>query len=454
MTATMTTGSRTAGDRYVPSSGNGGYSVTHYAIDLRYRAATNRLDASATITAISDQELGRFTLDLTRLQASRVMVNGRKAGKTQSNGKLAVVPSVPIASGETFTVIIDYSGTPAPRRSPWGLVGWEELEDGVIVASQPTGSPTWFPCNDHPSDKASYSIRVTTEQAYSVLCNGVLTAHTVASGRGTWQYEQAEPTSTYLATVQIGRYSMEEVALNGVPGMLAYPRRLQSRVHADFADLPAMLACFEAAFGPYPFASYTAVITEDELEIPLEAQSMAIFGANHIDGNGSEERLVAHELAHQWFGNSVGVRSWQHIWLNEGFACYAEWLWSESNGGPSADSLARSYYSVLRSLPQDIVLGDPGPADMFDDRIYKRGALTLHALRSVLGDDVFFTLLRDWVALHRHGVVDTADFRAHAARYSTVPLDALFDAWVFSAVLPAFVGAPGASSGSARRGRR
>ncbi|MET0932113.1 MAG: M1 family metallopeptidase [Mycetocola sp.] len=434
----MTTGSRTAGDRYVPSSGNGGYRVHHYALDLRYRAATNRLDATATISAISDHELSRFTLDLTRLQASRVMVNGRKAGTTQSNGKLAVVPSTPIPAGAAFTVVIDYSGSPTPRRSAWGLVGWEELDDGVIVASQPTGSPTWFPCNDHPADKATYSIRVTTEQAYTVLCNGVLTAHTVAAGRGTWQYDQAEPTSTYLATVQIGRYSVEEVDLGDVPGLLAYPRRLQARVHADFAALPAMMSCFETAFGPYPFASYTAVVTADDLEIPLEAQSMAIFGANHIDGLGGEERLVAHELAHQWFGNSVGVRSWQHIWLNEGFACYAEWLWSEANGGPSAESLARSHYSLLRALPQDIVLSDPGPADMFDDRIYKRGALTLHSLRSVLGDATFFTLLRDWAALNRHSIVDTADFQAHASRYTTAPLDTLFDAWLFSAALPPF----------------
>ncbi|WP_411721456.1 M1 family metallopeptidase [Mycetocola sp.] len=448
MTTMTTAGSRTAGDPYVPASGNGGYRVAHYALDLRYRAATNRLDATATITAISSQELSRFTLDLSRLQASQVTVDGRKAGKTQSNGKLAVVPSTPIATGTTFTVVIDYSGSPAPRRSPWGLVGWEELEDGVIVASQPTGSPTWFPCNDHPADKASYSIRVTTEQAYTVLCNGVLTAHTVAAGRGTWQYEQVEPTSTYLATVQIGRYSMEEIALGDVPGLLAYPRRLQARVHADFADLPAMMGCFEAAFGPYPFASYTAVITADDLEIPLEAQSMAIFGANHIDGVGGEERLVAHELAHQWFGNSVGVRSWQHIWLNEGFACYAEWLWSEASGGPSADSLARNFHSVLRALPQDIVLGDPGPSDMFDDRIYKRGALTLHALRAVLGDEAFFAMLRDWVSAHRHGVVDTAGFQTHVARFSTAPLDGLFSAWVFNAALPLL------PVGSTGRGRR
>ena len=436
---TMTSvGARTAGDRYAPTSGNGGYHVEHYALDLQYRMATNRLSAVATITAVSEQELSRFTLDLSRLQASRVSVDGRRAIRTQSNGKLSVVPATPIAAGATFTVIVEYSGSPAPRRSTWGLVGWEELDDGVIVASQPNGAPTWFPCNDHPADRATYSIRVSTEQAYTVLCNGVLTSHTVASGRGTWLYEQVEPTSTYLATVQIGRYTVEEIDLDPVAGLLAYPKRLQGRVRADFALLPGMMRYFEGVFGTYPFGGYTAVVTPDELEIPLEAQSMAIFGANHVDGHGGEERLLAHELAHQWFGNGVGLAAWQHIWLNEGFACYAEWLWSEHSGKETTDALARRYYGQLRIRPQDILLGDPGPADMFDDRIYKRGALTLHALRQTIGDEHFFALLRDWTSRDRSATVTTDDFRSHADRFSAVPLDSLFDAWLFTPALPPF----------------
>ena len=429
-------GARTAGDPYVPAGGNGGYRVDHYALDLKYRTATNRLEAVATISAASDQELSRFTMDLSRLQVSRVSVDGRRAVRTQSNGKLTIVPLVPIAAGTTFTIVVEYSGSPAPRRSKWGLVGWEELTDGVIVASQPTGAPSWFPCNDHPADKARYSIRVTTEQAYTVICNGVLTSHTVASGRATWLYEQPEPTSTYLATVQIGRYTVEEMRLGAVHGLLAYPKRMQARVRADFALLPAMMSHFESVFGPYPFGSYTAVITPDDLEIPLEAQSMAIFGPNHVDGFGGEERLIAHELAHQWFGNSVGLDAWRHIWLNEGFACYSEWLWSEHSGKATADSLARDFHAQLQIMPQDIILGDPGPDDMFDDRVYKRGALTLHAVRLVLGDERFFTLVRDWTAVNRSGTVNTEDFRAHAGLYTEVPLGSLFDGWLLTPALP------------------
>ena len=432
MSATRNIGARTAGDSYLPASGNGGYSVSSYAIDLRYKVATNRLDATATIVAVSTQPLARFTLDLSRLQASRVRVDGRKATFAHSPGKLAVTPGSIIPEGATFTIVIDYSGSPAPRRSAWGLVGWEELADGVIVASQPSGAPTWFPCNDHPADKAGYTIRVTTEQAYTVVCNGSLTSHTVASGRGTWVFEQSEPTSTYLATVQIGRYLTAPVDLSGVAGTFSFPHELEARVRHDFDQLPAMMGYFERVFGPYPFAGYTAVVTPDELEIPLEAQGLAIFGANHVDGDRGSERLIAHELAHQWFGNSVGLAAWQHIWLNEGFACYAEWLWSEERGSTSADSLARSARARLASLPADILVGDPGPTDMFDDRVYKRGAVALHALRIELGDDAFFAVVREWTSTHRHATVSTSDFLDIVG----APGAALLSSWLFSLPVP------------------
>jgi aminopeptidase N len=184
------------------------------------------------------------------------------------------------------------------------------------------------------------------------------------------------------------------------------------------------------------------LVTDDSLEIPLEAQGISIFGANHCDGTGRSERLIAHELAHQWFGNSVTVRRWSDIWLHEGFACYAEWLWSEHSGGPSADQLARRYHRQLAGLPQDLLLADPGPADMFDDRVYKRGALTLHLLRGIVGDDAFFALLRDWTSRHRHGNAGTEDFTSLAAGYATGSLQPLWQAWLYSTAVPP-LSAPG-----------
>jgi aminopeptidase N len=437
MTVLPVAGAASAGDSYLPGNGNGGYGVDRYELDLRYRVATNRLDATATIRATSTQLLQKFSFDLSRLRVDKLRIEGQRGATfRQSTTKLTVTPAIPIPPGASFTVVIEYSGSPVPRPSTWGPVGWEELDDGVLVASQPSGAPSWFPCNDDVADRASYGIRVATEQVYTVVGTGVQTQHSVSSGRGHWVFEQAEPTASYLVTLQIGRYVRTPFEFGSVPGALVYPAGLREGVLADFSQLPAMMELFEALFGPYPFPAYTVIVTPDVLEIPLEAQAMAIFGSNHAGGTGAVERLVAHELAHQWFGNSVGLQSWKHIWLNEGFACYSEWLWSEHKGGPSADTLARQFRRALVGQSTHIVVGDPGPVLMFDDRVYKRGALTLHALRRTIGDEKFFDLVREWTAAHRFGVVGTDDFRALAATYAEKPLDSLFDAWLFGEAVP------------------
>jgi aminopeptidase N len=177
-------------------------------------------------------------------------------------------------------------------------------------------------------------------------------------------------------------------------------------------------------------------VTDDDLEDPIEAQGMAIFGANHIDGRRTHERLAVHELAHQWFGNSLTVADWRHIWLNEGFATYAEWLWSAESGGPSAQAHARTWHTRMAGKPADLRLGDPGVARMFDERVYKRGALLLHALRHEMGDEGFFVLVKAWAAEYRHSVVTTADFVALAEVYAGRSLGDFFARWLDSPRLP------------------
>ncbi len=429
-------GAATAGDAYLPQSGNGGYRTLSNSLSLKYRVARNRLDGTARLQLQTTQRLARFSLDLLGLAAGAVRIDGRRAEFRQSQGKLRITPAIPIEAGAIVEVEIEYGGAPKPRRSRWGPIGWEELDNGVLVASQPSGAPTWFPCNDHPSDKASYRIRFETDAAYTVVANGELLEHRVVGGQGVWVYEQREPTASYLLTVQIGRYARRRFAFDGVDCAVFFPRLLDRAVRADFSALPRMLGVFEERFGPYPFQQYSVVVTPDELDIPLEAQGLAVFGSNHIDGRGGEERLIAHELAHQWFGNSVGVARWQDIWLNEGFCCYAEWLWSDAAGKETVDVLARRHHAQVSLLPADLLIGDPGPMDMFDDRLYKRGALTLHALRLSIGDDEFFEVLRAWTDVHRHGTVTTADFIDLVDARTGADFGEFFEAWLYHPALP------------------
>ncbi|ANW62568.1 peptidase M1 [Mycobacterium sp. djl-10] len=426
-------------DPYLPDNGNFGYRVSRYELDIEYKMAINRLAGAVSITAVTLAELRSFSLDLSpALAVSKVSVNGKRPANYKSAaGKLTITLAADLPAGAGMTIDIRYNGSPRPIRTHWGDVGFEELSNGVLVAGQPNGAASWFPCDDHPAAKASFRIAVSTDSPYYALANGELLGKKVRAGMTTWTYELAEPTSTYLATLQIGDYVRHKLPKSPVPMSAVLPERLRRDFDHDFGRQPQMMKTFIKLFGEYPVDSgYTVVVTDDDLEIPLEAQGLSVFGANHCDGKRGAERLIAHELAHQWFGNSVTARRWRDIWLHEGFACYAEWLWSQESGGPDAAEWARRYHQRLKASPQNLLLADPGPADMFDDRVYKRGALLLHALRTRIGDKNFFALLQNWTTRYRHSTVVTDDFTGLAANYSDQSLRPLWQAWLYSTAVP------------------
>ncbi|WP_309109117.1 M1 family metallopeptidase [Arthrobacter sp.] len=449
--------SRPLPDPYTPGHGSADYQVSRYELYLDYRVATNRLSGHAAITARSSTSMDTITLNLSGLRVLKVQLDGRRVRRfSQRGNQLIIVPADPLPTGTDFSLDIRYDGTPGPITGDWGEVGWEELTDGVLVAGQPTGAPSWFPCNDHPSQKASFGYTITTEANYRVICNGVLVSRHAKASRQTWVFEQAEPMATYLATVQIGRYDLRPLNTplpasthragvpdgrhDPVPQYVAAPPALMASATAALARQGQMMETFETCFGPYPFANYTVVVADDALEIPLEAQSLSVFGPNHLRQEWNEQRLIAHELAHQWFGNSLTASTWADIWLHEGFACYAEWIWSEASGNLSAQDRARAAWQGLSDQAQDLVVGDPSPELMFDDRVYKRGALALHALRLAAGDVLFFEFLRKWTDSYRHGGVTTAKFVDLADRscggIAGFSASAILMPWLYRTVLP------------------
>ncbi len=428
-------------DAYAAVHGTDAYAVTRYELDIDYRLASNKLTGRAVLHATASRAASAVVLDLVGLRAGKVQFNGRRVRRfAQRAEQLVVHLEEELAAGEEFTLDIRYDGNPAPRRGFWGEVGWEELTDGVLVAGQPNGAPSWFPCNDHPRNKASYGITVTTDARYRAVCNGRLVGHSTRSSRETWTYEQEEPMATYLATVQIGRYNSVILDAGDTPGGVlqsaAVPAALTDAALVGLRRQPEMMRTFISSFGPYPFPEYTVVVADDVLEIPLEAQTLSIVGRNHLSTDWESQRLIAHELSHQWFGNSLTVSAWSDIWLHEGFACYAEWIWSEAAGVMSADNRAGAAWRALSATGQDLVIGDPGAELMFDDRVYKRGALALHALRVACGDLTFFALLQEWTRAHRHGSVSTAEFILLADRVAGIDTEALLHPWLFEAALP------------------
>ncbi|MFE7775836.1 M1 family metallopeptidase [Streptomyces sp. NPDC057445] len=429
--ATASAGAAGLRDTLFPKLGNGGYDVSHYALTLSYEPEENRLKATAVITARATRPLGSFNLDLHGLSVRRTTVNEHVARTERRGDELVVTPSAAVGRGQEFTTEISYDGVPATIEGEDGAVeGWMETDDGAVGLGEPTGSMAWFPGNHHPSDKAGYDITVTVPAELKAISNGVLKSRTVEGGRATYAWSSPEPMPSYAATVAVGDFDISETAGDGLPVYVA-----TDPDEADEArNLPALVGEVAAwgvsRFGPYPFASTGAIVDHfPELEYALETQTKPYFAGAPGD------KLVVHEIAHQWFGNSVTPRSWKDMWLNEGFATYAEWLWEEERGGKSARETFDAFHDGTHPESKGIWAFPPAaPPDagrVSDAPVYGRAAMALHKVREAVGDKTFFALLKAWAQQHRHKNAGTADFIKLCEAMSGKDLKALFDVWLF-----------------------
>ncbi|MGW2866250.1 M1 family metallopeptidase [Streptomyces sp. NPDC001205] len=427
--------------RYFSSHGTSALSVTHYRIRLDWRPGQGSVRALAEIVVVPRETLDTVTLDLARLRVTAAAVEGVPAAWRQRRRKLFVTPQRPFPEGVPARLAVAYQGVPGPLRMGRldDYAGWFRTGDGVRVASEPLGAPSWFPCNDRPDDRAAYRFEITVPDGYQVCCNGRLTSRRPdGQGRTRWTYEHDGPMATYLATVAIGRFVLQEQS-GGPPGVLlrnAFPARVAEDAAHDLGRQAQMLNIFTGLFGSYPFGEYGVVVVDALVGDPQEAQTLSVFGTDRIDGRRGYEDEVAHELAHQWFGNSVGIADWRDIWLKEGLATYAEWLWEEASGAEAAHARALREVARLRHGDQDLVLADPGAGRLFDDEVYFRGAATVHALRLTLGEERFFRLLKEWAARHRGAVVTTPHFVALAEEVAGHGLDAFFRDWLRRRAVP------------------
>ncbi len=639
-------GAAGAGDPYFPLDGNGGYDVRHYLLEVSYDPETDVLEGKATIRARATQNLSSFNLDLDGLTVHSLRVDGRPAEWSRDEGELTVTPKRGLRDHRRFTIVVRYSGIPEPVEG----AGFIPTDDGALVIGEPHVASTWYPVNDHPSDKAAYTFRITVPAGLEAVANGVLKKHKTKHGWTTWTWDAKEPMASYLTTATMGEFDLHAYKKSGLrfwdaidPDLfdpVAEPRtgsqfaisqssepsykRLERTIsvpaagatlsfwvtrsteqnwdfmfveahtvgaddwttlddlnghttqdtglscpgwlglhpflthyqspddqggctpagttgswHAvsgdsdgweewkvdlsgysgsdvevsisyasdDSVQLPGLfvddvavstgagstsfeddgdtfdgwtvpgapdgsqpnpndwivgtaddtpppmgelvqetfakqaeIIDFEAGiFGPYPFSAAGGIVDDvTGLGFALENQTRPIYAIDFFFNPVFAEDVVVHELAHQWYGDSLTVAQWQHIWLNEGFATYAEWLWSEHVGRGTAQEIFDFYYSVI---PDDdpfwsLTIGDPGPDALFDNAIYYRGAMTLQQLRLAVGDTDFFRILRRWATKREGDNVTTDEFIAIAEKISGEELSELFDTWLFTATKP------------------
>jgi aminopeptidase N len=415
----------------IAAHGNGGYDVKHYDIDLRWLPASRGIVASTAVRARATQDLSTFNLDFQGMRIRSITVNGTKASWSRDGFELTVKPVTPVLHGTAFTTVVRYQGQPKPFRSKQlGRIGWIGTKDGATALSEPYGSETWFPVNNTIRDKATYAISVDVPNRLKAASNGRLARKVVGKRRTVWHWREDRPMSPYLTTVSIGRYRMyRDKTAAGVPLITFVDSSLSKEVQGR-RELRRIVDLFQRRFGRYPFATSGMIVDNINVGYALETQGRPVLPGM------APGYLIAHEIAHQWFGDSVTPEDWSNIWLNEGFATYSEWLydaWRYKKPRTPHQQFKFLYdiYGAKAAFWKTPPANPGSVQKLFAGPIYDRGAMALQALRERVGDKVFFTILRQWVRQNAHSTVNTKDFIALAERVSGKDLTRLFRVWLY-----------------------
>ena len=434
-------------DPFFPEFGNNGIDVVQYDIDLDVDPAWGTIKGNTGLTIKALRRTTSFGLDLHGLNVTAVTVNGRAASFTRTGGKLNITPGRPVPAGGVMLVDVSYGGIPEALADPTApqdelFLGWFKYRKATYVVSEPVGASSFFPANDEPTDKAFYIFNITVPEGFTGVANGVLVGSKPVDGKRRFTWAMLEPMTTWLATVHVNKFRSDlSRAPDGTPIRVYAPFGIPQSHIDGYAKAGEMLTYFETLIGRYPFGSYGSVVVADPiLYYALETQAMSVFPAGN---DPPSEGLVAHELAHQWFGNSVSVAKWEDLWFAEGLATYFEFVWEHRNDPAAFDAamLDNYDYVVDRKLKAAVV---EAPDQLFSDRTYLRGAAALYALRLQVGDSSFFNLLRHIAQDNRGGSITSEGFIRTAVRFSgDASVRPLLEAWLYDDAVPELPGLAG-----------
>jgi aminopeptidase N len=298
------------------------------------------------------------------------------------------------------------------------------------------------------------SVSATVPEGLEAVSNGVLVDRVTDDEWTTWSWHAEEPMTTYLVTLAIGEFDVRAYEEDGIkywdaldPDLFTLDLDPENEgpsagevAEGSLARQPEIIDFLSEFFGPYPFSAAGGIVDDaEDLQFALETQTRPVYASGFFFDPIGGDLVVVHELAHQWIGDLLRVDTWQHIWLNEGFATYAEWLWLEREGVVTTQEVFENVAMFAPPEFWELTIGDPGPEvdRLFDIAVYERGAMTLHALRQTIGDDVFFDILAEWVASQAGDTVTTDEFIELAEKMSGMQLDDLFDTWLFTPEKPA-----------------
>ncbi|MFF8973738.1 M1 family metallopeptidase [Streptomyces sp. NPDC014995] len=440
------------GDRLFPYLGNPGYDVASYDLAFTYSGSNSKpLQAVTTIDGWTTTALDRINLDFAHGKVRSVEVDGEPAAFLSAGEDLVITPEDPLARGDRMRVTVRHTSDPVSGGRDGG---WVRTADGLAMANQADAAHLVFPCNDHPSDKATFTIRVTAPDAYTAVANG-LSAGVARAGRTTtWTYRTQHPMATELAQVSIGRSTvLHRQGPHGLPLRDVVPTKDRRLLEPWLKKTPDQITWMENKVGPYPFETYGLLMADATTGFELETQTLSFFERNLFTEPAYPrwyvESVMVHELAHQWFGNSVSPNTWSDLWLNEGHATWYEALYAEERAGRTLEARMKAAYGASdgwrASGGPPAAPKPPTPGQkigIFRPNVYDGAALVLYALRQEIGTRAFEQLERVWVREHRDSTATTADFQRLATQISGRDLGVFFKNWLYDEKTPPMPGHP------------